>query len=85
MATVRGKSEDTNGKIVQVIGTVVDAEFPLASVTVKVTVFSIPILAHVKVTISKDVVKEQLSEEPLSIISGVIVALPFASKFIDMS
>lgn len=59
--------------------------FPLASVTVKVTVFVAPTLLQSKVVLFRDkVTGEQLSEDPLSTIEGVIVTLPLASRLTDI-
>ena len=59
--------------------------FPLPSVTVKVTVFIAPTLLQSKVVLFRDnVTGEQLSEDPLSTIEGVIVTLPLASRLTDI-
>ena len=63
-----------------VIVAVAESEFPLASVTVKVTVFA-PTFEQSKVVLSNVIVAiEQLSLEPLSICEAVIVAFPEASN-----
>ena len=59
--------------------------FLAASVTVKVTVLSIPIFVQSKEVTSIDGVYAQLSEEPLSMFSAVIVALPNSSNVIVKS
>ncbi|MCY1227640.1 hypothetical protein D9M72_399210 [compost metagenome] len=59
---------------------VFEATFPLTSVTVKITVFG-PTFVQLKAVVSKTYVAiAQLSNEPLSICAGVIVACPLASN-----
>ncbi len=57
-----------------------DAEFPFTSVTVSVTVFA-PTSAHVNAVMSRDIEAiPNPSDDPLSICSALIVALPVPSS-----
>ena len=72
----------TSGLLLSTTATVAvfESVLPLASVTVKVTVFT-PRFEQVKLVLSNTIVAtEQLSVEPLSICAAVIVALPVASR-----
>jgi hypothetical protein len=65
---------------------VAESVFPLASVTIKVTVFSRPIFVQSKVVTSKEeLASVQLSKEPLSTSLGIIVAFPYSSNVTVMS
>ena len=63
---------------------VAEAVFPLASVTVNVTVFA-PTLEQSKFVFDKlnPKVPEQLSDEPLLIAAAVVVAVPLTFKYME--
>ena len=63
---------------------VAEAVFPLASVTVNVTVFA-PTIEQSKFVCDKlnPKVPEQLSDEPLFIVAAVVVAVPLTFKYME--